>query len=142
MRTSSEYRFRLMRAAALVAVVFGIATIRAGGGVLFGGGAAAAGKVVGFVVWFNFLAGFAYVAAGLALWMRWRWAAVLAALIAAGTLLVFAAFGVHVAVGGAFETRTVWAMTLRSLVWTLIAVLALRAPPRRGAARASPGAGR
>ena len=126
MHRSNAYYFWLMRAAALVAVVFGLATLRAGGSVLFGDGAQAAGKVVGFVLWFNFLAGFAYVAAGVGLWLRRAWSAQLALAIALATLLVFAAFGVHVASGGAFEMRTVGAMTLRSVVWTLIALLALR----------------
>ena len=120
-----------LRAAAIVAVAFGLATIKAGGSVLFGDGAQAAGSVVGFVLWFNFLAGFAYVATGIGLWMLRRWAALLAAAIAAGTLLVFVAFGVHVVLGGAFEARTVWAMTLRSVVWVLIALLALNATKRR-----------
>jgi hypothetical protein len=116
-----------MRAAAIVAAVFGAATIRAGGSVLFGDGAQAAGNVVGFVLWFNFLAGFAYVVAGVGLWLRRRWSAQLALAIAAATVLVFGAFGIHAAAGGAFETRTAWAMTLRSAVWILIAALAFRA---------------
>jgi hypothetical protein len=109
-----------------VAVVFGVMTIRAGGTVLFGGEEArrAAGAWVGFVVWFNFVAGFAYVAAGAGLWARRRWAALMAFLIVAGTLITFAAFGVHVATGGAYEMRTVAAMSLRSLVWLLIAAAA------------------
>ena len=113
---------------ATVAVVFGLATIFSGGQVLFGDEAArqAAGNYLPFVVWFNFLAGFAYVAAGAGLWRRRRWSARLALAIALGTLFVFAAFGIHVAGGGAFEMRTVGAMTLRSVVWTLIALLALR----------------
>ena len=36
-------------------------------------------------------------------------------------LLVFVAFGLHVAQGGAFEMRTVYAMALRSAVWGAIA---------------------
>ncbi len=127
----------LMRAAAIVAVVFGLATIKAGGSVLFGDGAQAAGRIVGFVLWFNFLAGFAYVAAGAGLWLLRRWAALLAAAIAASTVLVFAAFGVHVALGGPFEARTAWAMTLRSVVWVLIALLALNAAKRRDSRPAS-----
>ena len=125
MRKSVIDRIWFTRALAAVALVFGIATIRAGGSVLFGDGAQAAGNVVGFVLWFNFLAGFAYVAAGAGLWLRRRWSAQLALTIAAATVLVFAALGVHVAEGGAFEMRTVWAMTLRSVVWISIAILAL-----------------
>src|SRR6202142_4123692 len=134
MRISGNYAIWLMRAAAIVAVVFGAATIRAGGSVLFGDGAQAAGNVVGFVLWFNFLAGFAYMVAGAGLWMRRRWSVRLALAIAAATVLVFCAFGIHVAAGGAFEMRTVWAMALRSVVWISIAMLALPAIQREAPA--------
>jgi hypothetical protein len=50
---------RTLRLAAVVAVLFGAATVTSGGNVLFGSGAAAAGSYVPFVVGFNFLAGFA-----------------------------------------------------------------------------------
>lgn len=111
-----------------VAILFGLLTIRAGGTVLFGGEAAraAAGAYVPFIVWFNFLAGFAYVVAGGGLWARRRWAALLAFLIAAATLLAFAVFGMHLATGGAYESRTVAAMTLRCLVWLAISWTAYR----------------
>ena len=117
-----------IRIAAIVAVVFGLATIREGGAVLLGEPAAvrAAGHYVPFVLWFNAVAGFAYVIAGAGLWFRQRWAAGLAFAIAATTLAVFAAFGVHVALGGAYELRTVVAMSLRSAVWLAIAFLAHR----------------
>ena len=117
---------RWMRFAALVAAVFGAVTIREGGSVLFGDGARTAGHVVGFVLWFNFLAGFAYVAAGIGLWYRTRWSVWLASALALGTVVIFGAFGIHVATGGAYEVRTVWAMTLRSVIWILIALLAYR----------------
>ncbi len=116
----------------LVAIGFGLLTIRAGGTVLVGSAAArsAAGHYVPFVLWFNFLAGFAYVVAGVGLWLERRWAAWLAVVVAAATALVFAAFGVHVLAGGAYELRTVVAMSLRTLVWTAIAVVALLARRR------------
>ncbi len=136
MRTSTNYLTWFMRAVAIVAAVFGAATIRAGGSVLFGDGAQTAGNVVGFVLWFNFLAGFAYVAAGAGMWMRRGWSAKLAIAIAAATVLVFGAFGIHVAAGGAFEARTAWAMTLRSVVWILIALLAFKAIKRNNPAPA------
>jgi|ERR1017187_3010452 hypothetical protein len=136
---SGNYTIWLMRAAAIVAAVFGVATIRAGGSVLFGDGAQAAGNVVAFVLWFNFLAGFAYVLAGAGLWMRCHWSAQLALAIAAATVLVFGAFGIHVAAGGAFEARTAWAMTLRSVVWILIALLAFSATKREDSAAAPQG---
>ena len=110
----------------LLALAFGLLTLAEGGGVLFGSEATrtAAGAYVPFVVWSNFLLGFAYVAAGLGLW-RWRgWAAPLAAAIAAITLGTFAAFGLHVVLGGAHETRTVIAMAVRSVFWLAAAGLA------------------
>ncbi|MGE5128325.1 MAG: hypothetical protein ACM3IK_01740 [Sphingomonadaceae bacterium] len=117
-------------AVALIALGFGALTVFSGGRVLFGPDEArvAAGHYVPFVLWFNFLAGFAYIAAGVGLWLWHRRAAWLA--IAIATALVFAAFGVHVALGGAFEVRTVAAMTLRTAFWATIAALALRAQSR------------
>ena len=112
----------------LFAVGFGLLTIKDGGTVLFGGevARAAAGNYVPFVLWFNFLAGFAYVIAGVGLWALKRWAFWLALAIAIGTLVVFAAFGVYVLVGGAYELRTVVAMTLRTAAWAVIAAVAYR----------------
>lgn len=115
-----------MKVAGLVAIAFGVLTVKQGGAVLYGAAAAreSAGHYVPFVLWFNFLAGFAYVVAGLGLWWRQRWAAGLAIAIAAATLIVFAAFGVHVATGGAWERRTAIAMSARSVVWLAIAAVA------------------
>lgn len=127
-------RRRRLQAASLVAVAFGLLTLKEGGTVLFGGpqARAAAGQVVPFVLWFNFAAGWAYVAAGVGLWMQSRWALWLAVAIAASSGLVFVAFGVHMLGGGAHETRTVIAMTLRTLVWAALAAIAWKAPAPRG----------
>jgi hypothetical protein len=116
------------RLVALVAIVFGALTIASGGRVLFVSEAArvATGNYVPFVVWFNFLAGFAYVAAGVGLWLGRRWSAWLAIVIVATTALVFAALGIHIATGGAFQVRTVAAMTLRTVLWAAIAMFAWR----------------
>ncbi|MBN8765694.1 MAG: hypothetical protein ABT22_06345 [Thiobacillus sp. SCN 64-317] len=117
-----------IRAMSVIAIGFGLLTLKEGGTILFGDEAAraAAGNYVPFVLWFNFLAGFAYVAAGTGLWLRRRWAIGLAAAIALATAIVFAAFGMHVASGGAYESRTVIAMSVRTLVWGAIAVIAWR----------------
>ena len=115
-------------AISLVAIGFGLLTLKEGATVLFGAEAARmdAGNYVPLVLWFNFFAGFAYIIAGIGLWLRQRWAPWLAAAITAATALVFAAFGVHVLLGGAYEQRTVIAMSLRLLVWTAIAAIAWR----------------
>lgn len=113
---------RLLRIAGGVAIAFGLLTVVSGGTTLLG--ALEMGAVVLFVLWFNTLAGLAYVVAGLGLWQGRRWAWPLSLAIFAATLLVFVAFGLHVAQGGAFEMRTVYAMALRSAVWGAIALVA------------------
>ena len=114
---------------ALVAAIFGIVTIIVGGKTLFAGAEerTTAGNIVPFVLWFNFVAGFAYVIAGVGLFLWKRWAAQLSAAIAAATVAVFIAFGIHIFLGGAFESRTVGAMIIRSAIWIVIAASTCRA---------------
>lgn len=113
---------------ALVAIAFGGVTIVVGGRTLFGGMEvrSAAGNIVAFVLWFNFVAGIAYVIAGIGLLLRKRWAAYLSTAIAVATIVVFIALGIHIFIGLAFEARTVGAMIIRSAVWVMIAVIARR----------------
>jgi hypothetical protein len=115
-----------LRAAAIFAGAFGIATIVAAGGVLFGRtvGSGAASGVVPFVVWFNFCAGFVYIVAAFGLWLARRWSVTLALAIGFATAVVFIAYGLHVATGGSFQTRTVYALGLRTGIWVAIALLA------------------
>ncbi|UJW80718.1 hypothetical protein [Hydrogenophaga sp. SL48] len=121
---------RLMTTLAGIAVVFGALTVFSGWQGLFGDAAtrAALGHTVGYVLWFNFLAGFAYVAAGWGLWRGARWGLWLATALALGTALVAAAFGVHVLGGGAFEMRTVGALALRLGFWVVVAAVGWRQP--------------
>ena len=136
MQNSPSKRPTLTRVIAAVAIVFGALTLKEGGAVLFGDGTArtAAGHFVPFVVWFNFLAGFAYIVAGVGLWMQQRWAAWLAVGVAVAAAIAFAAFGMRVLGGGAYEMRTVWAMTLRTLLWAAIAALSWRLTSGRSGA--------
>jgi len=119
-----------LRAISLLTVAFGLLTIREGGSILFGTEASrlAAGDYVPFVLWFNFIAGFAYLIAGVGLWLQRRWAATLSVIILAATLLIFAAFGLHVYLGGAYEQRTFVAMSLRAIVWAVVVALVWRGP--------------
>ncbi len=121
--TDPKKRPRWAIAVSVFVGIFGVLTLKSGGEVLFidGAGREAAGNYLPFVVWFNFLAGFAYIAGaiGLAFWRPWT--AQLALTIAVLTVLVFLAFGVHILVGGPYEVRTVAAMTLRSLIWLGVA---------------------
>jgi hypothetical protein len=117
-----------MRLWAVAALIFGALTVASGGRALFGDAAAraAVGQAVGFVLWFNFIAGFAYLAVAVGLLRRQRWAAWGAAAIAGATVLVALAFAVHVATGGAYEMRTVGALALRCAFWIALAVWARR----------------
>ncbi|MBE9503516.1 MAG: hypothetical protein IME96_05015 [Proteobacteria bacterium] len=111
-----------------IAVIFGLLTIKSGGMVLFGGSSfqKAAGNYVPFVLWFNFIAGFIYLLAGTGIWMRQAWSVWLSLLIAIATIIVFVILGLHIFEGGKYETRTVAAMSLRSLVWLSIFIFSYR----------------
>jgi hypothetical protein len=120
-----------------LATAFGLVTLVEGGHVLFGGpdARAAAGNVVEFVLLFNFAAGGLYVLAGLATLSGRRAAVWLARALAAASLVVFCALCLHVQRGGAFEPRTVVAMTIRTLFWVAQAIVLARllpAPSARG----------
>lgn len=123
-----------------MAILFGVATVVSGGTVLFGnaGTRAAAGAVVPFVLWFNFLSGFAYVLAGIGLALWKPWGAWLAALIAASILVASAFFTAHVLLGGDYEMRTALAMTLRTAVWICIALMGCRSLGCIGARNGAP----
>jgi len=112
----------------IIAVAFGVMTIKSGGSVLFFDGEArrAAGNYVDFVLWFNFIAGFFYVGTGIGIWLEKSWALAATATITALTLLVFGAFEIHVFYGGEYEQRTVVAMILRTLLWTTITFISWR----------------
>ena len=117
-----------LRVAAIVALAFGALTVLSGGRALFGSAEAqaAVGNAVPFVLWFNFLAGFAYIVAGIGLYLRHAPAVWISIGIFASTALVALALAVHMMQGGAFEMRTVGAMILRTGVWVGISVVAWR----------------
>lgn len=114
---------------AVAAFAFGTLTIFSAGSVLFGPDDAreGAGDYVLFIVWFNFLAGFAYVVAAIGLWTKSGWAAHLATLIAAATVLAAIGFALVVFSGAAYEIRTIGALAIRFVFWATIAAIAHRA---------------
>lgn len=125
MKSPTDKRSPWISTLAVVAVLFGVLTIISGGRTLFNAEAQQlAGNYVPFVLWFNFLAGFAYVMAGAGLWFRQRWSIWLAFAIAAATILIFAVFGIQIWAGGSYEMRTVGAMGLRAITWLIIAAVA------------------
>lgn len=108
--------------AVIFIIVFGLMTLKSGGSVIFidGPDRLAAGNYIPFVVWFNFLAGFAYIIAGIGFFLWRDWAVKLSLLIVLATILVFVIFEIIVLTGGEYEARTVGAMILRCLVWLVI----------------------
>lgn len=114
------------------AMAFGVLTVIAGFSVLFGGPTvgAMAGRVVTGILWFNALSGFVYVAAGLCIFRNGPYGRTLARGLALAIGLAFAALGLHIAQGGAYEMRTVAAMTFRFGFWLALALVL----PRRNAA--------
>lgn len=120
---------RSLRPWGWAALVFGALTVFSGAKALFGPleVQAALGQVVPWVLWFNFLAGFAYGAVGWGLAHGApRWALLGSVLLAVLTATVTVALAVHIVFGGAFELRTVGAMALRLAFWSLVARQALR----------------
>ncbi|WP_306144019.1 hypothetical protein [Roseibium sp. MMSF_3412] len=117
----------------MFAIVFGFLTILSGGLVLFGGNeiTEAAGNIVQFVLWFNFFAGFPYVAAGFGLLRNRHWAVWLSIAILACSATVLAGLVLHIAMGGAYELRTLVAMLFRTAVWALIVLTARSRTLRR-----------
>ncbi len=109
---------------AAVALLFGAVTIKAGGDALFFNAQAksAAGNYVFFVLWANFIAGFLYVICAAMILLRPALAFSVAAFIAVATAVVFAALGLHIVSGGAYEMRTVYAMAFRTAIWITIAI--------------------
>lgn len=110
---------------AIVGCVFGLASIRSGGSVLFIDGPfrESVGIFIPFVVWFNFLFGFVYFAAGVGLWVQRRWAVWISLLVVIATLIVFTILVIYIVNGGTYEHRTIYAMILRFVVWVLITIV-------------------
>jgi len=117
----------LTKIIAILAILYGIMTLKAGGSTLFIDEVRlAAGDYVPFVLWINFLLGFAYITAGMGLFLGKMWAKNLSLSIAGITLITYAAFGIHIALGGLFKAKTLKAMTVRSLVWVGISFHTLK----------------
>ena len=108
-----------------IAVLFGIITLIEGGSVLFLHGPArlAAGNFVPVVLWVNFLSGFIYILAGLAILSGRRSGLILARALAGMLVMLFGYFLIHILMGGAWETRTLGAMILRLGFWVAAALL-------------------
>lgn len=133
MSAGSQYKRTTRLIVALVAVVFGIATVVAGGRVLGGGDP-------GYVVFrplliFNTAMGAAYVAAGIVAWRHLDRGRYAAAAILALNVVVLGIIGYFYVTGGGVAIDSVRAMTFRTVVW-LVIFLALAWTSRESRAEA------
>ena len=108
----------MQRIAAVVACVFGIATIMAGSRVL-------TGADPGYLVFrplliFNTLMGVVYVAAGVAIWLSVRWGRAASAAVLFLNLLVLVAIIALYRSGDAVAVDSVRAMSFRTVAWLAI----------------------
>jgi hypothetical protein len=108
-----------------IAILFGVATLISGGHTLFElhGTENSAAKIVPFVLYFNFIAGFAYIITGVGLMLKRRWAPVSAVAITVATTIVFLSLGGWILAGNAYEMQTVVAMSLRTAFWFGVSVI-------------------
>ena len=114
-----------LRILGVVAILFGIMTLKSGGATLFIDSATreVSGNFIPFVVWSNFLMGFAYIIAGIGIWLNQNWTKVLTIGIVTITLLTFFVFGIYILMDGVFEIKTVKVMTFRSLFWIFVLLM-------------------
>ena len=118
MSTGHQYVKIIQRILALVAAVFGIATLMAGGRVL-------AGSDPGYVVFrplliYNTLMGIGYLAAAVITWRNLDKGKYAAALIFTLNLLVLGIIGYLYTTGSAIAINSLRAMTFRTVVWLVL----------------------
>lgn len=106
----------MQRTASVVAALFGIATIMAGGRVLTGW------SEPGYVVFrplliYNTAMGVAYLVAGIAIWRSLHWGKCAAAAIFVFNLLVLGAIVLLYTAGSTVAIESLRAMTFRTAVW-------------------------
>ncbi len=118
----------ILRIVGIIAILFGIMTLKSGGATLFIDGATRedSGNYVPFVVWSNFLMGFAYISAGIGIWLNKNWTKTITICIVSITLLTFLIFGIHILTDGVFEIKTVKVMIMRSLFWVITLIIIFR----------------
>lgn len=125
-------RRKVVASSAIVAVIFGAATVVAGTRVLLG-------SDPGYTVFrplllFNTAMGFAYILVGVLAWKRSKFGARGAGLIAVLNLAVLIAIALLYSAGGPIASTSLKAMAFRTIVWVVLSLVLLWA-----SRQASPG---
>lgn len=129
----AQYKMRIVQTIVVaVALLFGVATLFAGGRVLLG-------SDPGYVVFrplliYNTVMGLAYLAAGMTLWRNVKAGRTAAGAIFLLNLLILVAIVVIYRSGGAVAIDSLRAMTLRTVVWLMLLLGASWLVRRQGAA--------
>ncbi len=111
---------------AISLTLFGLLTIFMGGAVLFDlfGIRAKEGNYVLFVVWVNWICGFLYLLTAYGFFKQKKWTVKLLFNIFFLLDITFAAFIFHILNGGLYETKTIYAMSFRTLITLAFALVA------------------
>ncbi|WP_262266328.1 hypothetical protein [Microvirga yunnanensis] len=112
--------------AAGLAIAAGLLTVLSGGMSLLVGRTTGEETAASLLFWLDLAAGFACVVTGAGLLARRAWAVWSASVIALATVAAFGALGFHILQGGAYATRTIAAMMLRTVISQVIMVAAWR----------------
>jgi len=124
--TSMHMKHQILKIIGLALILFGGLTIFVGSSVLFDlfGIRAREGNYVPFVVVANVICGFLYLFSAYGLFQKKKWP--VKALFVAASLLVltFIALVIHIANGGIYETKTLFAMAFRTSLTFLLAFAA------------------
>lgn len=108
---------------AILFFVFGIMTVASGGRSLFTEeGIATRGNIIPLVLWFNFIAGFFYLLAGLSILKMKPCVKRLSIFLASFSSIVMLYLAIHIYQGGFYEIKTVVAMSFRTFFWIAFAV--------------------
>lgn len=108
---------------ALVILVFGVLTIASGGRALFTeSGINSRGNIIPLVLWFNFIAGFFYVIAGISTFKLKKSVIKISMGLAFLNVFVFVYLLNHIYQGGLYENKTLVAMGFRTAFWLVFAV--------------------
>lgn len=120
---TASLRSKVAASAAVVAMIFGVATIAAGTRVLLG---ADPGYVVFRpLLFFNTAMGFAYIVVGVLAWKRSGLGARGAGLVAALNLAVLLAIALLYAADRPIATTSLKAMAFRTVVWVVLFLVLL-----------------
>ncbi|MDX2471326.1 MAG: hypothetical protein QNL04_12205 [SAR324 cluster bacterium] len=117
-------KFTPLKGLAIFMFIFGLLTVKSGGGVLFVDSIReVAGNYILPIVWFNFLAGALSLLVAPSLWLGKVWAPKVASAVFFAYLAMDLYLAVHIVTGGMYMEKTILAMAIRTTMWGLAGFL-------------------